>query len=482
MWGCVGSALMISFLSTVTPVFLSADSPTAVERTDAGGFGTHTHTLSCTKVSADAPGFGQTLWQTHWNEPGANLLETASTERMHCAWESAVYFGQCPSWHPRFAATYWTKGARPKTENTKACWDLRFPWFPNRKSTSHLHRLTNFRVWGFRFPRKPLMESLPMTVFLAPVSKIPHVSRVANSTLALLPDSGCMWLSADWHFLCSNVSFGYPDASLRRLSHDLRKILRTFPTSCRGCWRCAASVLCMTDELSELVLRLPLALTLFLIRSLTSISFTQVCEGWHGFWKDLQETACTKQNSLAWVSWVGGFSVTTGKLMNSEGMANSSISADKPIDKVMGAAAPGVDPEDCPLLGHSLFQWPFFPQILQLLSRVLLLKTFSESPSLLSFSLVFWSPCLCLWRSARNLWISPFRSIFSLLQHTRNMLQLSPHRLGRCQPLLSRSQKQRLHHHPPLAPMFPSIHLHSIHHVVSCELNHHVLHVCPCLQ
>jgi hypothetical protein len=53
---------------------------------------------------------------------------------------------------------------------------------------------------------------------------------------------------------------------------------------------------------------------------------------------------------------VGGFSVTTGKLMNSEGMANSSISADKPIDKVMGAAAPGVDPEDCPLLGHSLFQ------------------------------------------------------------------------------------------------------------------------------
>ena len=65
---------------------------------------------------------------------------------------------------------------------TNACWLSSVPWFPNLKVTSHLHRFTCRRTLGCKFLRKSESNWLPITVFVAPESRMPKAPCDAKNT------------------------------------------------------------------------------------------------------------------------------------------------------------------------------------------------------------------------------------------------------------------------------------------------------------
>ena len=109
----------------------------------------------------------------------------------------------------------------PHTGTTIAWVDFKVPWFPKRNTMSHEH----LRIWdftsGLRFCKKLATCWLPMTVFVAPVSRMPHVSCVEKQTSAWDLSSTGVGLS-EFRTFAQDVSVEHPSSNCWHLPSGFR--------------------------------------------------------------------------------------------------------------------------------------------------------------------------------------------------------------------------------------------------------------------
>ena len=276
---------------------------------------------SCAKVSAasiGSPAMGATLKSslvsTRYNPLADNFKGTLVWCRGRRSWFWLVSI-MAPNARRRVFDT--RKGVAPSTTaifsfmpargTTIACAALRVPWLPKRNVISHDVLWTCCLTSGSKFLRKLETWWLPITVLVAPVSKIPHVSCDANHVSASAPAVSWIGLAAG-AFGCWPVSFGQVLGfeklrweSLRADGHKMCFSGKTCFDTWLGClsWDCSfISILCTRDWTLDLGLDTLLPSIRHLILSLIALMFFA---GWSFFCCGLlkQSTEKTSVQNMA---------------------------------------------------------------------------------------------------------------------------------------------------------------------------------------
>ena len=216
--------------------------------------------------------------------------------------------------------------------------------FPKRKVTSQWLRYTLFFTSGCKALRRLPTSWLPITVFVAPLSRTP--SALVDNSLAIQAvshDGNKPSLAHDTAGKMLAVAASRFDCSLTVLPGLF--LMRSWSTRARVCNERSASGLYL------LLIRLRVSLSL----SFASMDFTST-------WKTTP--SCRKESSMVWLpnSW---------RLRNSNGKLSGNSVTAMPVKFDPTVELAGPDPNvSLPLFGHSAFQWPRLPQRRQLLLRM----------------------------------------------------------------------------------------------------------------